>query len=512
MGAVTINAPSGGTTIASATSIDLSSVTTRDNTVNSGDSTTLTGLVTANFGGFPMTVIDNDNLVTLGLGQTVNPLADGIAITAPVATAIDINSLATSLGLITIVSAASTAVIHLDALTKATVGISADTVPVDQFHLPALTEISGVRVDINAKIIDLSSLVKVLTPAAVIFTNTENLITTDTFVSATAALTFTTCDIAHINLPKLVLGAVLTANSSTTQLTVASTGDATFANANVAGNTALKTLNITAATVNIAPVPADVINLDYLNVAGKIGATALTQIDIDLTAAPLPALQSLTLSNFNAATVTAATLLVTLTTTGAINDLTIDANPALKDLLIGHGPHSYPNFPAQAVTITGNVGTGFKSVDLGSVVLLDAATITGNTSLAVITAPDVTGTLLTNAVVDLTINSNSLIGTGTTEVPGTFFAAVEQPSLTTWKAYILHVQATIGTTDALVDAGAGPLSFDLDYDANGLGVDGGTGVDDFVSVYGGTPADGNVGGSIDLIVELDYIDKVQPTP
>ena len=83
-------------------------------------------------------------------------------------------------------------------------------------------------------------------------TNTENLITTDTFVSATAALTFTTCDIAHINFPKLVLGALLTANTSTTQLTVASTGDASFANANVvAANTALKTLNLTAATVDI---------------------------------------------------------------------------------------------------------------------------------------------------------------------------------------------------------------------------------------------------------------------
>ena len=165
----------------------------------------------------------------------------------------------------------------------------------------------------------------------------------------------------------------------------------------------------------------------------------------------LPLLQSLTLSNFNLATVTAATALVTLTTTGAINDLTIDANPALKDLLIGHGPHSYPNFPAQAVTITGNVSTGFKSVDLGSVVLLDAATITGNSGLAVITAPDVTGSLLTNAVVDFTVTGNNLTATGTTEVPGTFFAAVEQASLTTWKAYILHVQSVIGTTDAIID-------------------------------------------------------------
>jgi len=101
---------------------------------------------------------------------------------------------------------------------------------------------------------------------------------------------------------------------------------------------------------------------------------------------------------------------------------------------------------------------------------------------------------LTNAVVDVTINTNSLTATGTVAVPGTNLADVTQASLTTWKAYLLHVQTTIGATDAIV-AAAGTMDIDLDYDKNGAG-----GAGNFASDYG-------VGETMDTVEELNYIDQ-----
>ena len=503
LGDVTV--PTGATSV---TTIDLSSVTTigAAKTFAAGTSLAFTNLLSANFGKFPMVTVNNPKLVTLVLGQT--GVAGALTITAPVASTID-GSMTSAAAQIVIASAATTSVIHFDSLATAAGGITNTTKPVLEFHLPGLTEIAGANVVINARTISLAGLTKMVGNTLTI-ENNRYLVPMPLFVSSNAAITFNGANApAHLNFPNLVLGALLTTVASTTQLTVASTGDGTFANARIiAANTTLTTLNITAATVNIAPVTADLANLDHLNISGKTGTTAATNFTVDLKTAAnrLPALQSLTVGNFKSVKVQAATVLVTVTTTGGIDDIELISNPALKSVSIGHGPNSYTGYPAQSVVVTGNVNAGFKSIDLGTVVLLDAATITGNTSLATISAPAVTGTLLPNAVVDLTINTNSLVATGTTEVPGTLYAKVTQPSLTTWKAYVLHVQTTIATTDALIDAGAGPLSFAFDYDKTGAG-----GAGNFVSDYGAGAA-GALGGVMDLVVELGYIDRVQPTP
>ena len=167
----------------------------------------------------------------------------------------------------------------------------------------------------------------------------------------------------------------------------------------------------------------------------------------------------------------------------------------LKSVTIGHGSHSYTNYPAQKFEATGN--TALKSLDLSSIVILDEATITGNTALTAITAPAVTGTLLSNALVDISINSNSLTAT----VTGNNLADIEQASLTKWKAYILHVQTTIGATDDQLDSAvvatvANPMAIALDYDKNSAG-----GAGDFESYYGSAP---NV---INTVTELNYIDQ-----
>ena len=240
-------------------------------------------------------------------------------------------------------------------------------------------------------------------------------------------------------------------------------------------------------------------DLKTLNVTGKISAASVSILSIDATPALL---KTISVADVGVLTLNASAV-VTATTSGAINDVVLTAGGAvLKSVTIGHGPHAYTNFPAQKFSATAN--TALKAVDLSTIVLLDEATITGNTALAVITAPAVTGTLLANALVNITITGNSLTATGTVEVPGTFYAAVEQASLTTWKAYILHVQTTLGATDAQIDAAgvatvANPMAISLDYDKEGDTTTGGN----FASDYTGA-------GTIDTAVELDYIDKVQP--
>ena len=479
--------------VASVTSIDLSSVTVSGGTFQGGVSTPFAALETADFGPYAMTAVNNPIATSITLGQTSN--AAGLDITAPKATAININALTSSAGVLKVTSAASTAVIHLDALVSAVGGIDADQMIVAEFHLPALTEIKTAAHNIQAKVIDLSALKKITFAAT--FTDTENLITTDVFVAASATMAFTTCNIAHLNFPKLVLTSTITANSSTTQVTVASSGDADLTNILTGVPTAVK-VNLTAQTVTIAGATA-MNAVTTLNVVGKISAASVINLTLNGTAGQTDALTELTVADLGAVVLggTAATSVVTVTTAGAIDDLTLDTNVALVSVTIGHGPHSYTGFPAQAVTITDNLNAGFKSVDLGSVVLLDEATITGNASLATITAPDTTGTLLSNAVVSLTIDSNSLVATSTAAVAGTNLANITQPSLTTWKAYTNHVKTTIGATDAQLDAGV-PIAIAFDYDKDAAGV-----TNNFDTATAGFVAGTGV---INLTAELAHID------
>jgi hypothetical protein len=486
--------------VASVTSIDLTSVTSIGvgKTFQAGNSTPFTKAVTANFGAYTMLTVNNPLATSITLGQKAT--SGALTITAPLATAIDVNVMTDNAHAITIASAASTAVIHFDALATSSAAVS-NTGTVSEFHLGALTETDN-ALTLNAKTVNLSGLKKVLAGGAITLKDNVAVLTTDVFVSAVEPIKFPNTGPAHVNFPKLVLsgaGQVLSSNVSATQITVAGTGDATLASIGV--NTAsptLVTVNLTAQDANLALTAASE-DLKTLNVTGKISAASVIDVSIDATPALL---QTISVADVGVLTLNASAV-VTATTSGAINDVVLTSGGAtLKSVIIGHGPHAYTNFPAQKFEATAN--TALKAIDLTTVDLLDEATITGNTALAVITAPGLTGSLLTNAVADFEINGNNLTATGTTEVPGTFFASVEQASLTTWKAYILHVQATIGTTDALIDAGAGPLSFDLDYDKNGAG-----GAGNFVSDYG-AGAPGATGGTMDLVVELDYIDKVQP--
>ena len=483
-GDVTVN----GTT-ASVTTIDLTSVVTipAGKKFQSASSIAFTSLQTANFGAYVMETINNPLATSIILGQKTTTAA--LNITAPKATAINADSMTNNANAITVVSAASTAVIHFDGLTTASAVIS-NTGSVSQFHLPALTETDN-ALNLNAGTVNLSGLKKVLASGDITLTDNAALLTTAVFVSAVEPITFNVTGPAHVNFPGLVLSGTgaLSTNASTTQVTVASTGDASLASIGLT-NVKLATVNLTAQSVSVSLTNASN-NVKTLDIAGKIGAAGAISFEIP-SAVVATGLKTLSVSNVDNLELISSAV-VTATTSGAINDVTFTTGGGtLKSVTIGHGPHSYTNFPAQSFKATGN--TGIKALDLSTIVLLDEAVITGNTALALITAPAVTGTLLSNALVALTINSNSLTATGTVAVPGTNLADVEQASLTTWKAYILHVQSTIGATTAQIDAG-NPMAIALDYDKDGAGNAG-----KFRSDYGGTEV-------IDTVAELNYIDQ-----
>ncbi|MDA9361346.1 hypothetical protein N9R08_02505, partial [Flavobacteriaceae bacterium] len=473
---------------ASVTSIDLSSVTVvgAGRTFQTGNSTPFSALETADFGSYVMTTVNNPLATSITLGQKTTSAA--LNITAPKATTIDVNVMTDNDDAITIISAASTAVIHFDALKTASAVVS-NTGSVLEFHLPALTE-TDKALKLNAATVNLSGLKKVLALGPITLVDNVAVLTTDVFVSAVEPITFATTGPAHVNFPKLVLSGsgALSLNASITQVTVASTSDATLASMGVdSANTTFKTANLTAQSTSVS-LTGDANQLTTLNFTGKISAAAAVSLEIDNTASALKTIVVADVNNLELI----SSAVVTVTTSGAINDVVLTAGAALKSVTIGHGPHAYTNYPAQKFVSTGN--TGLKAIDLSSIVLLDEATITGNSVLAVITAPAVTGTLLSNALVNLTINSNSLTATGTVAVPGTNLADVTQASLTTWKAYILHVQTTIGATDTEINAGT-PMAISLDYDNDGAGNTG----QNFNTDYGT--------GVIDTVAELNYIDQ-----
>ena len=128
--------------------------------------------------------------------------------------------------------------------------------------------------------------------------------------------------------------------------------------------------------------------------------------------------------------------LVSLTTVnigdGAIGTLQVSQTPLLESLTTaGHIIHTYvvtnpklATFDFQhkfangddacTVSVTGNVATGFTSLNLSSLGKVKSVEITGNTSLTSITAPDHTVLAEPLAPISVVINSNDTAGTWST--------------------------------------------------------------------------------------------------
>ena len=117
-----------------------------------------------------------------------------------------------------------------------------------------------------------------------------------------------------------------------------------------------------------------------------------------------------------------------------------------------------------SVSVTFADNTALTSVDLATVARLEACTITGNTSLATIMAPNGDDPLTPGATTGFTITGNSLTATYTYAeaavqdgINNTPYqqATIENASLESWKDYIYAISATNT-----------PVTFSLDYDAS----------------------------------------------
>lgn len=385
-------------------------------------------------------------------------------ISAAAATSISLEELATATGAISI-TGSTTTIVELTKLTSAT---TIDVVgPVAQFHIPEITVTTGAY-DIDATTVNFS---KLATVSHTVDLNTvETILGADVITSITAALTIDNGPIILENAQVTGGGQLTSANA--TQTTVGGSDDANLANLISAATTHLvvseqntdTTLDVAAALIQNLSITAS-------------GTAAETTFTHDAAAAVLA---EVTIDGFYTATIPANSSIVTLTTAGTMHEVSIVDATGLVSLDLGH-VYDLAYTEAQRVTLTGN--TALTGVDLTSVERLGSATITGNTAMTTITAPGTSNPLTPGALINIDISGNSLTATWTYATPliadginDTPYgeSKVYQPSLLTWKAYLM-AQTTVNTitgNNQGTDANGTPVtnvnSFSFDYDASNI--------------------------------------------
>ena len=470
------------TNVASVTSIDFSSVTTvgANVKVNAGTINTASSTI-VDFGGFEMISVTANSATSVNFGQTttsalavnaakatsitgnaLKTVTGDLNINAPKALTVDFNAL-TSTGSLTISAANSNTVVHFDKLTVAK--IRADASEVKEFHFGAYVTTTDV-IHIKALTIAATKL-KTIATGDVVWFHTANL-SAPALASVVGGLNLrgSSLAIANVNLPLAKISGTLTNVASS--VTIASTTDGTLVNVLSASNTSL---TLGAQQVVVAGVAGGLSDttLTTLSITGKAATADATSYPLfTQDVAKLALLKYLTVGNLSVVTIPTASVIGTMTTTGMITDLSVVDVETLSSLTVGHGPHTYEDAPAQAVTITDT--ELLASVDLSTVTKLDTAAITTNAKLASITAPALGSALLSNGVVSISISANLLTATATVAEPGTALAEVKQPSLTGWKAYIGQCVtagiASVGSTAGLSAyvAGGGSIAHNIDFD------------------------------------------------
>ena len=477
----------------SVTSIDFSSVTTVG-AASSIAALTVASATSVNLGGFIATSVTANEATSVALGQktaaalTVNAAkalsvtalnltaATVVSVGAAKSTSIDFPALKTSTS-IAISAANSLTVVEFDKLTTGTIAVATEVL---EFHIPKYVTAAG-AIAIKARTINAAALKTI--NAAVIFASGSVLGNAVTSISATGSYTLTAGSngIQNVSFPNAVIHADGYLSAAASSVTVASTGSATLQNVLSGGNTSLI---LTAQTVEPAGVSG--LSADALTTFSM--TASMTALGVPLAAVSnythnegfMTGVKNLTLGNFDDIIIEATTV-NTLTTTGKITDITVTNNAVLYTLNVGHGPHTYEDAPAQAVTIQN--ADLLAAVDLSTVTKLDTALIGDlaatpanfNATLATITAPALGSPLLANGVVSITIGGNALVATATAAELGTALAEIKSPSLTGWKAYIgqmvtAGIVAAVSATDTdTFTASGGTMVVAIDYDKTGAG-------------------------------------------
>ena len=441
VGNVTIAA----TTASSATSVDFSGV--------DGGNITITGLGagvlnfplagSVDLGTFDFATIDAASASSINSDMTATTA--NLTIEADVAGSVTFNSLEDATHTIT-VNASSTTNVFFNALDNATGAIDAATPKVNQFHIPALAA-TGATLTVDAGTINAAAL------ATIGHATDFNSVGTTILSALTSVTAGLTIDEGPISLPNTAFSAALTTNATTVHVLSDTSGTlANVATANV------DFLTVGAQAVAVTDVPATLVTID-VSASGDGGATH----DFTVTSAAA-ALRGVTVNGFDVVTLGATgagTGITTVTTGGTIRNFVSADNASLAELNIAHTwDDSYTD--AQVVNITNN--TALASVNLATVARLESCTITGNTGLTTIMAPNGDDPLTPGATTGFTITGNSLTATYTYAVAAVQDgindtpyqqATIENASLESWKDYIYAISATNT-----------PVTFSLDYEAS----------------------------------------------
>ena len=424
-----------GTTLATATSIDLSGVTvsgdlgtgTVTNTLTATQATGAVNLGTVdNF-----TTITADKASSITLAKTGAYPAGGLTINADVAATISIaNSSFTGGGTFAVV-ATDTTVLNANSLTGT---LTANIGTIGTANLDGVSEITGTMNAEAASLagithlgasgtVDMDGLTTVSLPNAIVTTNAVGM------AAASSVTVGTINDLDFSILTDLAGGVVrtLVLEGQTSQVSLSATAQA----AN------LKTLDITL-------------------------SNASTGIDVEVSAT-----NSITHLNIEGrgreVNVNANTALATLTTGGFINDFTADTLAALSSLQIGH---TYTSDFTRPFNFTVNDADLITSLDLSTLNKVFNLFIVGNAALASITAPantiPITPDTLNGTIPNIQVTGNSVQATYTAAVatipsdginPQTDFVSstIESASLQSIKDFIEANVAVVATTSYTLD-------------------------------------------------------------
>ena len=474
---------------ASVTSINFATVTTVGAT-SAIAALNVASATSVNTGGFIATSVTANSATSVVLGQktaaglTVNA-AKASSVTAPnitavgalsvgaaKATSIDFPALKTSTS-IAISAANSLTVVEFDKLTTGTIAVATEVL---EFHIPKYVTAAG-AIAIKARTINAAALKTI--NAAVTFASGSVLGNAVTSIGAAGAYTLTAGSngIQNLSFPNAVVHATGTISAAASSVTIASTGDGTLVTVLGGVNSSLTLTAQEVAVVGLASGNSE--SLTSLSVTGSmttLGVPVVGTFTFNAAMnAKFDALKRLTVGNFENFYL-AETTVNTLTTVGKLSLLSIDHRAAadvLYTVNVGHGPNTYEDAPAQNVIVRGN--SVLKSIDLGTVTKLMEVSIgdtdaTANPALATILAPDAS-LLAANAAVNIKILANALVATASLAEPGTSFAEVKSPSLTTWKTFIGQLVArgiaTVSTLGGAYTPAGGSIAHTIDFNKTG---------------------------------------------
>ena len=430
----------------------------------------------------------------IAVGQTT--AAAAFSIVAPKATAINANSMLTVGGNLSI-TATNTGIVHFDKMTNAAGSITFGNI-VSEFHMPAYLKLqTGAGHIIWAKTVDATALAEIVT--AVTFKGTTALTAPALAdISGAVIVAFTSLEPLYLPLLDINAGSV---TSTATTITIATSGDTDLTN--ILSSASNKNLTLTANKEDLALSTAVAAVTNLTITSGGTNVSLATGYTVTFDDASLAAMVSITLNGMESAVIgvaggaAAATVLTTIVTSGEMIGLNVIDLDNLTTLTTGHVPMEYSALPAaarQSISIIDNLL--LTAVDLTSVVQAMTVTIEDNAVLKTITAPAVGTALRYNAQLDIAIGgtgkSNKLSATHTCQEAGGALEDIIQPSLRSWRDYIMQmvdvqkVQITAGNLpanaymgydsnavpDGLANAAAIYGSFSIDFDWTGTGAGG----------------------------------------